>query len=60
MLVDLPLVSLSMLDIFGVDIAIVISPILRINFAKIHMNSEVVLSIILLFSSMLSFVKLFH
>ena len=44
MLMNLPLVSLSMSDILGIDVAIVISPILRINFSKIYMDSEVVLS----------------
>ena len=34
--------------------------ILRINFAKIHTDSEVVLSITLLFGRMLSLVKRFH
>ena len=45
MLVNLPLVSLSMSNIFGIDAAIVISPVLRFNFAKIHMNNEVVILI---------------
>ena len=40
----LPLVSLSMSDIFEIDVVTVISPVLRINFAKIHTDSEVVLS----------------
>ena len=60
MLMNLPLVSLSMLDIFEIDVATVISPVLRINFAKIHTDSEVVLSMTLLFSTMLSLVKRFH
>ena len=54
MLMNLLLVSLSMLDIF------VISRVLCINFAKIHMDSEVVLSITLLFDKMLSLMKRFH
>ena len=56
MLKNLPLVSLSMLDILGIYVVIVISLILRINFAKSHMGSEVVLSMTLLFDRMLSFV----
>ena len=60
MLMNLPLASLSMLDIIEIDIANVISPVLHINFAKIHTDSEVVLSITLLFSRMLSLVKRFH
>ena len=44
MLMNLPLVSLSMSNIFGIGVAIVISHVLHINFAKIHKNSEVVLS----------------
>ena len=61
MLVDLPFVSLSMSYIFfEIDVAIVISPVLCINFAKIHANSEVILSMTLLFSRMLSLMKKFH
>ena len=61
MLKNLSLVSMSMLDsFFGIDIATLISPVLRINFAKIHMDSEVVLSITLLFDRMLSLMKIFH
>ena len=60
MLKNLPLVSLSMLDIFGIDVATIISLFLRINFAKIHMDSEIVLSMILLFGIMLSLVKRFY
>ena len=44
MFMNLPLVSLSMLDIFGIDATTVISLVLRINFTKIHTDSEVVLS----------------
>ena len=60
MLINLSLVSLSMSDIFGIDATTVISPILHINFAKIHTNSEMVISMILLFGKMLSLVKRFH
>ena len=45
MLMNLPLMSLSMSNIFLIGITIVISLILRINFAKIHTDSEVVISI---------------
>ena len=41
---NLPLVSLSMLDIIRIDVAIVIFPVLCINFVKIHMDSEIILS----------------
>ena len=41
---NLPLASLSMSDIFGIDVAIVISLVLCISFSKIYTNSEVVLS----------------
>ena len=60
MLINLSLVSLSMSDILEIDVATVISPILRINFAKIHTDSEVVISMTLLFSRMLSLMKKFH
>ena len=43
MRVNLPLLSLSMLDIREIDIATVISPFLRIDFGKIHTDSEVVI-----------------
>ena len=36
MLMNLPFVSLSMSDIFGVNVAIVISLFLRINLTRIH------------------------
>ena len=43
--VDLPLMSLSMSEIFfGIDVVTVIFLVLRINFIKIHTDSEVVLS----------------
>ena len=60
MLMNLPLVSLSMSNILEIDVATVISLVLRINFAKIHTDSEVVLSMTLLFGRMLSLVKRFH
>ena len=60
MLMNLPLKSLSMSDILEIDVATIISPVLRINFAKILTDSEVVLLMTLLFSRMLSLVKIFH
>ena len=61
MLMNLYLVNPSMLDIFfGVDIITVISFILRINFAKIHIDNEVFVSMTLLFCRMFSLVKRFH
>ena len=61
MLVDLSLASLSMLDIlFGINVVTVISPILHINFAKIHTNSGVLLSLTLIFGRVLSLMKRFH
>ena len=60
MLMNLPLVSRSLSNILENDVATVVSPILRINFAKIHTDSEVVLSMTLLFSRMFSLVKRFH
>ena len=45
MFMYLPLASLSISDIFGIDVATVISPVLRINFAKIHTDSKIILSI---------------
>ena len=60
MLMNLPLVSLSMLDILEIDVTTVISLILCINFTKIHTDSEVVLSMTLLFGRMHSLVKIFH
>ena len=47
-------------NILGIDVVIVNSPVLHINFAKIHMDSEVVLYRILLFGRMLILVKIFH
>ena len=58
MLKNLSLLSLSMLDIFRIDVATVISTVLHINFSKIHTDSEVILSITLLFGRMLSLVSL--
>ena len=40
MLMNLPLVSLSLSYTFGIDVVTAISPILRINFAKIHTNCK--------------------
>ena len=60
MLMNLPLVSLSMSDILKIDVAIVISFVLRINFTKIHADSEVVISMTLLLDKMFSLVKRFH
>ena len=57
---NLPLASLSISDILIINVATVISPILHINFAKIHIDSEVILSKTLLFGKMLSLVKIFH
>ena len=60
MLINLPLVSLSMSDIFRIDVVTITSPFLCINFAKIHTDIEVILSITLLFSRMLSLMKRFY
>ena len=60
MFMNLPLVSLSMSDILEIDVVTVISPVLHINFAKIHMDSEVILSMTLLFGRMFGLVKRFH
>ena len=60
MLKNLSLVSLSMSDIFGIDAATVISPVLHINFAKIHTGSKVMLSITLLCNRMLTLMKRFY
>ena len=57
---ELSLVSLSMSDIVEIDVAIVISLVLHINFDKIHTDSEIVISMNLLFSKMFSLVKRFH
>ena len=43
MLINFPFVSLSMSYIFGIDVAIVTSLVLCINFVKIHTDSEIVL-----------------
>ena len=60
MLMNMPLMSLSMSDILEIDVATIISPVLRNNFAKIHTNSELVLLMTLLFSRTLILVKIFH
>ena len=57
---NLYLVSISMYDIFLIDVAIVIFLVFHINFVKIHMDSEVILSITWLFGRMLSLMKIFH
>ena len=59
MLMNLPLMGMSMSDLFGIDVATVIFLILRINFTKIHMDSKVFLSMTLL-GKMFSLVKRFH
>ena len=58
MLINLFLMSLSMSDILEIDVATITSLILRINFSKIHTDSEVVISMTLLFSRMLNFTVL--
>ena len=45
MFMNLSLVSLSMSDIFGIDVVTVIYPVLCVNFSKIHTDSETVISI---------------
>ena len=57
---NLPLMSMSLLDILVIYVATIISPVLRINFAKIHTDSKVVISMTLLFGRMFSLVKRFH
>ena len=42
---------------FEIDITTLISPVLHVNFDKIHRNSKVFISITLLFGRMLSLVK---
>ena len=49
-----------MSDILKINIATVISPLFRINFIRIHTDSEIVLSMTLLFDRMLSLVNVFH
>ena len=58
MLKNLSLVSLSMSIIYGIYAETVISLVLHINFAKIHTDSEVVIS--MTFGRMLSLVKRFY
>ena len=60
MLMNLPLMSLSMSNILEIDVATIISPVLGINFAKIYTDSEVVLSMTLLFNRILSLMKIFY
>ena len=57
---NLPFMSLSMSDILGIDVATVISSVLRINFVKIHTDSEIVLLMTSLFGMMFSLVNRFH
>ena len=57
---NLFLVSLNMLDTFRIDTAVVIYSVLHINFDKIYTDSEIVLSMTLLFCRMFSFDKRFH
>ena len=59
MLMNLPFVSLIS-DILGTDVTTIISSVLHINFANLHTDSEVVLSITLIFSRMFSLAKIFH
>ena len=51
---------MSMSDILEIDVAIVISFVLLINFAKIHTNSKVVLTMTLLFGRKFCLMKIFH
>ena len=60
MLENLSLMSLNMSNILEIDVTTVISPVSSNNFAKIHTDSEVVLSMALLFGMILSLVKRFH
>ena len=60
MLMNVSLVNLNISDILEIDVAIVISLVLRINFSKIHTDSEVTISMTLLFGRMFSLVKRFH
>ena len=60
MLMNLPFVSMSMSNILEIDVATFISPVLCINFDKIHTDSKVILSMTLLFGRLLSLVKRFH
>ena len=60
MLINLSLVSLRMSDILGINVATIISSVLRINFAKIHTDGKVVLSMTLLFSRIFGLGKMFH
>ena len=45
---------------FGINAATIIYPVLHINFVKIYTDSEVIISMTLLFNRMLSLVKRFH
>ena len=57
---NLSLVNLIISDILEIDVVTVISLVLRINFIKINTDSEVVLSMTLLFGRMFSLVKRYH
>ena len=60
MLMYLYFMSLTMSNILEIDVAVVISSVFRIIFAKIHTDSQVVISMTLLFGRMLSFVRRFN
>ena len=60
MIMNLSLVTLSISDIFEINVVTVISLILRINFVKIHTNNVVIIFISLLFSRMFNLMKRFH
>ena len=49
-----------MLDIFRINTTTVIYFVLHISFAKIHNDSEIVLSMTLLFGRIFSLMKRFH
>ena len=57
---NLPFVYLTISNILRIDVATIISLIWHINFAKIYTDSEVVVSMTLLFGRILSLVKKFH
>ena len=57
---NLSFVSLSVSDIFVIDVTTLISPALCINFAKIYANSKVVILITSLFCRIFSLVKIFY
>ena len=57
---NLPFVYLTISNILRIDVATIISLIWHINFSKIYTDSEVVVSMTLLFGRILSLVKKFH